>query len=122
VHTGTNISHIFFADQIFILSAPISDLIVNLPGLNETVPFKQYAGYITVDQTSTRRLFYWYVFPTNPSLLKYCFSAFSGSLNHKETLPKIKLFYGLTVVQDAHLLQDYLLSMVPSDLTLTQKL
>ncbi|KAI8498460.1 hypothetical protein Bbelb_236620 [Branchiostoma belcheri] len=38
-----------------------SDRIESLPGLNATLPFSQYAGYITVNQSHGRRLFYWFV-------------------------------------------------------------
>jgi len=37
------------------------DRVVNLPGLNESISFKQYAGYLTVDATHGRKLFYWFV-------------------------------------------------------------
>ena len=33
--------------------------IKSLPGLSETPSFKQYAGYVTVDESHGRRLFYW---------------------------------------------------------------
>ncbi|XP_035687682.1 putative serine carboxypeptidase-like 23 [Branchiostoma floridae] len=38
-----------------------SDKIESLPGLNATLPFSQYAGYITVNESHGRRLFYWFV-------------------------------------------------------------
>jgi len=38
-------------------SAEIKDL----PGLNSTINFKQYSGYLTVDAKNARRLFYWFV-------------------------------------------------------------
>ncbi|XP_057870483.1 serine carboxypeptidase-like 45 isoform X2 [Cryptomeria japonica] len=45
---------------IKVLSAPQSDLVDSLPG-QPPVPFKQYAGYVTVDQRSDRALFYYFV-------------------------------------------------------------
>ena len=36
-------------------------LISNLPGLEAAINFKQYSGYITVDEAKKTRLFYWYV-------------------------------------------------------------
>eukprot|EP01105_Mastigella_eilhardi_P026981 TRINITY_DN805_c0_g1_i1.p1 TRINITY_DN805_c0_g1~~TRINITY_DN805_c0_g1_i1.p1 ORF type:complete len:484 (-),score=74.87 TRINITY_DN805_c0_g1_i1:10-1461(-) len=42
-------------------AAPAEHLIKSLPGLTETIGFKQYAGYITVNATSNRNLFYWFV-------------------------------------------------------------
>ena len=36
-------------------------LITDLPGLDTTIDFKQYSGYITVDEAANSRLFYWYV-------------------------------------------------------------
>ena len=40
---------------------PHSDLITSLPGLQSTLPFKQYSGYATVDAANGRNLFYWFV-------------------------------------------------------------
>ena len=37
------------------------ELITHLPGLDTTVRFKQYSGYITVDEVKKVRLFYWLV-------------------------------------------------------------
>jgi serine carboxypeptidase-like clade II len=40
-----------------------ADLITNLPGFNASdwpTSWNQYSGYVTVDQTSDRRLFYWF--------------------------------------------------------------
>ncbi|CAL0328184.1 unnamed protein product [Lupinus luteus] len=42
-------------------SAPESSLITNLPGFNGTLPSKHYAGYVTVDQTQDRNLYYYFV-------------------------------------------------------------
>jgi len=33
----------------------------SLPGLNVSISFRQYSGYITVDAKANRRLFYWFV-------------------------------------------------------------
>uniref|UniRef100_H2Y6L1 Carboxypeptidase n=1 Tax=Ciona savignyi TaxID=51511 RepID=H2Y6L1_CIOSA len=38
-----------------------SKLITSLPGLDSEVGFKQYSDYITVGDTSEKRLFYWYM-------------------------------------------------------------
>jgi serine carboxypeptidase-like clade 2 len=38
-----------------------SDQITNLPGLSDSINFNQYAGYVTVDQSHGRKLFYWFV-------------------------------------------------------------
>eukprot|EP01105_Mastigella_eilhardi_P026982 TRINITY_DN805_c0_g2_i1.p1 TRINITY_DN805_c0_g2~~TRINITY_DN805_c0_g2_i1.p1 ORF type:complete len:490 (-),score=87.65 TRINITY_DN805_c0_g2_i1:175-1644(-) len=45
----------------FARGAPAAHLIVALPGLTDAISFKQYAGYITVDATNNRNLFYWFV-------------------------------------------------------------
>jgi len=37
------------------------DLITNMPHYSAPIPFKQYSGYITVDATHGRALFYWFV-------------------------------------------------------------
>ncbi|XP_002990798.2 serine carboxypeptidase-like 42 [Selaginella moellendorffii] len=42
------------------LGAPEHDLVTNLPG-QPAVPFKQYAGYVTVDSHAGRALFYYFV-------------------------------------------------------------
>ncbi|CAI0464938.1 unnamed protein product, partial [Linum tenue] len=41
-------------------SAPLEDRILRLPGQPE-VSFQQYAGYVTVDETQQRKLFYYFV-------------------------------------------------------------
>ena len=53
---------------IFVLSVALHSLpqtnaerITDLPGLNFSINFKQYSGYITVDEVKKTRLFYWYV-------------------------------------------------------------
>lgn len=49
------------------LAAPDADLITSLPGQPLAVPFKQYAGYVPVGATSSKRLFYYFVeAETNP--------------------------------------------------------
>jgi carboxypeptidase C (cathepsin A) len=37
------------------------DLITDLPGLRYDLGFKQFSGYLTVDEDHGRHLFYWYV-------------------------------------------------------------
>jgi serine carboxypeptidase-like clade 1 len=37
------------------------DRITSVPGFDGKVPFEQYAGYVTVDITNGRNLFYWFV-------------------------------------------------------------
>jgi len=44
-----------------LLSFVYCDQIINLPGLNESINFDQYAGYLTVDPSHGRNLFYWFV-------------------------------------------------------------
>eukprot|EP00698_Gefionella_okellyi_P005423 TRINITY_DN14970_c0_g1_i1.p1 TRINITY_DN14970_c0_g1~~TRINITY_DN14970_c0_g1_i1.p1 ORF type:complete len:460 (-),score=93.78 TRINITY_DN14970_c0_g1_i1:43-1422(-) len=38
-----------------------SDQITSLPGLSDPIGFRQYAGYLDVDATHGRRIFYWFV-------------------------------------------------------------
>uniref|UniRef100_A0A0C9S7L5 Carboxypeptidase n=1 Tax=Wollemia nobilis TaxID=56998 RepID=A0A0C9S7L5_9CONI len=45
---------------IKVLSAPLGDMVNSLPG-QPAVLFKQYAGYVTVDEKSDRALFYYFV-------------------------------------------------------------
>eukprot|EP01116_Phalansterium_solitarium_P022258 TRINITY_DN7286_c0_g1_i1.p1 TRINITY_DN7286_c0_g1~~TRINITY_DN7286_c0_g1_i1.p1 ORF type:complete len:448 (+),score=153.04 TRINITY_DN7286_c0_g1_i1:166-1509(+) len=44
-----------------LVGATAGKLITNLPGLDHAINFKQYADYVTVDATSQRNLFYWFV-------------------------------------------------------------
>jgi carboxypeptidase C (cathepsin A) len=51
----------------FVTSSPnwskksISDYIINdLPGLNTSINFKQYSGYITVDPINNGQIFFWF--------------------------------------------------------------
>lgn len=43
------------------LRGPAHQEITSLPGLTAKLNFKQYAGYITVDESHGRELFYWFV-------------------------------------------------------------
>lgn len=54
---------------IKVLSGPESDLVDRLPG-QPAVTFKQYAGYVTVDEKSGRALFYYFVEAETDSNLK----------------------------------------------------
>lgn len=42
-------------------SAPEASLITNLPGFNGSLPSKHYAGYVTVDESHGRNLYYYFV-------------------------------------------------------------
>jgi len=42
-------------------AAPAEDLIVDLPGAPENLGFKQYAGYVTIDEQHGKKIFYWFV-------------------------------------------------------------
>ncbi|XP_042486582.1 serine carboxypeptidase-like 20 isoform X2 [Macadamia integrifolia] len=42
-------------------AAPESALVTHLPGFNGTFPSKHYSGYITVDESHERKLFYYFV-------------------------------------------------------------
>jgi len=45
-----------------------ADKVTSIPHYNEPIPFNQYAGYIDVDKTHGRSLFYWFVeSQNNPS-------------------------------------------------------
>ncbi|GAB4827171.1 Serine carboxypeptidase-like 20 [Ancistrocladus abbreviatus] len=49
-------------------SAPQNALVTQLPGFNGTFPSKHYSGYVTVDETHGRKLFYYFVLSErNPS-------------------------------------------------------
>ncbi|KAF7825886.1 serine carboxypeptidase-like 20 [Senna tora] len=54
--------HIIFLSYVFIAhSAPESALVTHLPGFNGTIPSKHYAGYVTVDESHGRNLYYYFV-------------------------------------------------------------
>lgn len=49
-------------------SAPEDALVTHLPGFDGTLPSKHYAGYVTVDNTHGKKLYYYYVLSErNPS-------------------------------------------------------
>ncbi|KAI4356289.1 hypothetical protein L6164_000321 [Bauhinia variegata] len=52
--------HIFLSFVIS-LSAPESALITQLPGFNGAFPSKHYAGYVTIDESHGRNLYYYFV-------------------------------------------------------------
>jgi hypothetical protein len=57
-----------------VIAAPPNARIVTLPGLKTPPTFNQYSGYITVNQSADRNLFYWFleaqtVTPTTPVVL-----------------------------------------------------
>uniref|UniRef100_A0A0K6SB77 Uncharacterized protein n=1 Tax=Chromera velia CCMP2878 TaxID=1169474 RepID=A0A0K6SB77_9ALVE len=45
---------------LFLPASASSAEITSLPDFEGTLPFKMYSGYITVDETTSRKLFYWY--------------------------------------------------------------
>ncbi|KMZ74406.1 putative Serine carboxypeptidase [Zostera marina] len=47
--------------SITVLGAPEEALITELPGFNGTLLSKHYAGYITVDETTGKKLYYYFV-------------------------------------------------------------
>ncbi|XP_031100495.1 serine carboxypeptidase 1-like [Ipomoea triloba] len=42
-------------------SAPDGALITRIPGFNGTLPSKHYAGYVTIDETTGKKLYYYFV-------------------------------------------------------------
>ncbi|OIV89039.1 hypothetical protein TanjilG_31657 [Lupinus angustifolius] len=42
-------------------SAPENSLITQLPGFNGTLPSKHYAGYVTVEKSHEKNLYYYFV-------------------------------------------------------------
>ncbi|KAI3934375.1 hypothetical protein MKW92_032579 [Papaver armeniacum] len=47
--------------QTFVNGAPKDALIAKLPGFNGSFPSKHYSGYVTLDETSGKNLFYYFV-------------------------------------------------------------
>ncbi|GAB2298159.1 Serine carboxypeptidase-like 20 [Dionaea muscipula] len=46
---------------VFTQSAPQTALVAQLPGFNGTFPSKHYAGYVTIDESHGKKLFYYFV-------------------------------------------------------------
>ncbi|KAI4354160.1 hypothetical protein L6164_003053 [Bauhinia variegata] len=51
----------FFLSFVIIQSAPESALITQIPGFDGSFPSKHYAGYVTVDESHGRNLYYYFV-------------------------------------------------------------
>jgi serine carboxypeptidase-like clade 2 len=49
------------ASASFVPNADRVNKITRLPGLEQSINFNQYAGYVTVDAVKNRKLFYWFV-------------------------------------------------------------
>ncbi|XP_027334977.1 serine carboxypeptidase-like 20 [Abrus precatorius] len=52
--------HVFLC-FVLTISAPESAIVTQVPGFNGTLPSKHYAGYVTVDESHGRNLFYYFV-------------------------------------------------------------
>jgi serine carboxypeptidase-like clade 2 len=65
--------------------ADLADLVTNLPG-QPPVNFKQYAGYVTVNEFHGRALFYWFVEADqkDPALLPLVFWFTGGERGQNE--------------------------------------
>ncbi|GMH20845.1 hypothetical protein Nepgr_022687 [Nepenthes gracilis] len=46
---------------VFSQSAPQTALVTQVPGFNGTLPSKQYAGYVTIDESHGKELYYYFV-------------------------------------------------------------
>lgn len=53
------VTHLHVSDVFFVYGYPMKDLVVRLPG-QPKVDFRQFAGYITVDENTGKSLFYYY--------------------------------------------------------------
>lgn len=51
----------FLSFVVFTHSAPETALVTRIPGFNGTLPSKHYSGYVTVDDSHGRNLFYYFV-------------------------------------------------------------
>lgn len=52
---------VFFLCFIMTESAPQSSIVTQLPGFNGTFPSKHYSGYVTIDESQGKKLFYYFV-------------------------------------------------------------
>lgn len=50
-----------FLSFVLIQAAPESALVTKVPGFSGTLPSKHYAGYVTIDETRGKNLFYYFV-------------------------------------------------------------
>ncbi|GAB2234622.1 hypothetical protein Droror1_Dr00003879 [Drosera rotundifolia] len=60
-HSSSLIVSLLVLWFVSVQSAPQSALITQLPGFNGTFPSTHYAGYVTVDESHGRKLFYYFV-------------------------------------------------------------
>ncbi|KAL3850469.1 hypothetical protein ACJIZ3_012351 [Penstemon smallii] len=51
----------FASNFVPTLSAPEAAIVTNIPGFNGTFPSKHYSGYVTIDETYGKKLFYYFV-------------------------------------------------------------
>ncbi|XP_040993388.1 serine carboxypeptidase-like 20 [Juglans microcarpa x Juglans regia] len=51
----------FFGFVVLTQSAPQTALITKIPGITDTLPSKHYSGYVTIDQSHGKNLFYYFV-------------------------------------------------------------
>jgi Serine carboxypeptidase len=70
-------------------------LVTSLPGLNFAPNFNQYAGYVTVDESHGRNLFYWFVESQNdpandPVVLWLYVASLLSQKNKKKSISKKK--------------------------------
>jgi len=52
---------VLFLFFVLASSAPVADKITNLPGAPAKIPFDQYAGYLVINSTTNKSIFYWLV-------------------------------------------------------------
>ncbi|KAK3003305.1 hypothetical protein RJ639_018327 [Escallonia herrerae] len=69
-NTNLFLALLILVSLIFVLtqSAPESALVAQLPGFNGSFPSKHYSGYVTIDESHGKKLFYYFVVSErNPS-------------------------------------------------------
>ncbi|RAL43383.1 hypothetical protein DM860_012524 [Cuscuta australis] len=55
------VGYVFLTLFSFTKTAPDGALVTHIPGFNGTIPSNHYAGYVTIDETTGKKLFYYFV-------------------------------------------------------------
>ncbi|WCJ37249.1 serine carboxypeptidase-like 20 [Euphorbia peplus] len=61
IKTTSILYSVLYILSSFVLSAPETALITEIPGFDGTFPSKHYAGYVTIDEKNGKKLFYYFV-------------------------------------------------------------
>jgi len=89
-------SHFNSVSRENVLSLKEKDLIEKLPGQPSGISFRQYGGYVAVNEPATRFLYYYFVEAIKPSKSTPLVLWFNGGTSRKYISPIQTLFIGIT--------------------------